>query len=258
MLQTDAYGGYAGLYKPGREPGPVLEASCWAHARRKFFELADIEGASLRKARSEKPKPVYPLALQAVLRIDALFAIERELLGRSPSEPLAVRQVDSKPRVEQLEIWLRDTATTLTRGHDLAKAIRYMLNCWPSFTRLLSDGRNCMSNNPAERALRGVALGRKSRLSCGSDRGALSSRRTVRRCAAPWPLIARSISNRASMRRTISKAIGEMTADAFPRALRRAFSARSAITKNGRRACGRLHRVCRSPDRRRPAGWCHP
>ncbi len=145
----------------------MLEASCWAHARRKFFELADIEGAALKKARGEKPKPVYPLALQAVLRIDALFAIERELLGRSPSERLAVRQVDSKPHVEQLEIWLRDTAQALTRGHDLAKAIRYMLNRWPSFTRFLSDGRICMSGNATERALRGVALGRKSWLFCG-------------------------------------------------------------------------------------------
>ena len=171
MLQTDAYGGYAGLYKPGREPGPVLEASCWAHARRKFFELADIEGASLRKARSEKPKPVYPLALQAVLRIDALFAIEREINGSSAAERRAARQEQSVPVVAALEVWLHENREKLSRGHDLTKAINYMLRRWPSFIRFLDDGRICLSNNAAERALRGVALGRKAWLFCGSDRG---------------------------------------------------------------------------------------
>jgi transposase len=171
VLQADAYGGYGDLYKPGRPAGPVLEAGCWAHARRKFFELADIEAAAHKKARGEKPKAVYPLALEAVLRIDAIFAIEREILGLSPAERLAVRQSQSKAIVVELEAWLHETREKLTRGHDLAKAINYMLRRWPSFTRFLEDGRVCLSNNAAERALRGIALGRKSWLFCGSDRG---------------------------------------------------------------------------------------
>ena len=171
VLQADAYGGYGDLYKPGRPAGPVLEAGCWAHARRKFFELADIEAAAHKKARGEKPKAVYPLALEAVLRIDAIFAIEREILGLSPAERLAVRQSQSKALVVELEAWLHETREKLTRGHDLAKAINYMLRRWPSFTRFLEDGRVCLSNNAAERALRGIALGRKSWLFCGSDRG---------------------------------------------------------------------------------------
>ncbi|HQT55496.1 MAG TPA: IS66 family transposase, partial [Phenylobacterium sp.] len=171
VLQADAYGGYGDLYKPGRPAGPVLEAGCWAHARRKFFELADIEAAAHKKARGEKPKAVYPLALEAVLRIDAIFAIEREILGLSPAKRLAVRQSQSKALVVELEAWLHETREKLTRGHDLAKAINYMLRRWPSFTRFLDDGRVCLSNNAAERALRGIALGRKSWLFCGSDRG---------------------------------------------------------------------------------------
>ncbi|RAK61928.1 IS66 family transposase, partial [Phenylobacterium kunshanense] len=167
----DAYGGYGDLYARESTPAPILEASCWAHGRRKVFELADVETAALKKARGEKAKPVYPLALEAVQRIDALFAIEREIVGRSPAERLAMRQVRSAPLVEELETWMLQTRDKLSRGHDLAKAFSYMLRRWPSFTRFLSDGRICLSNNAAERALRGVALGRKAWLFCGSDRG---------------------------------------------------------------------------------------
>ncbi len=171
VLQADAYGGYSDLYAPARQPAPVLEAGCWAHARRKFFELADVEAAAHKKARGEKPKSVYPLALEAVLRIDAIFAIEREILGLSADERQAIRQSKTRPLVAELEAWLHETREKLTRAHDLAKAINYMLRRWSSFTRFLDDGRICLSNNAAERALRGVALGRKSWLFCGSDRG---------------------------------------------------------------------------------------
>ena len=82
VLQADAYGGFADLYAAGRQPGPVLEASCWAHGRRKVFELADVETAAIRKSRGEKSKPVYPLAVEAVRRIDALFDIERKINGK--------------------------------------------------------------------------------------------------------------------------------------------------------------------------------
>lgn len=171
LLQADAFSGYNELYKPDRPPGLILEAGCWAHARRKFFVLADLESAERKKTRGEKPQAVYPKALEAVRLIDALFAIERIINGASPSERLAVRQAESAPIVAELEAWLADTRTQLTRGHDLAKAIHYLTARWSSFTRFLNDGRVCLSNNAAERALRGIALGRKSWLFCGSDRG---------------------------------------------------------------------------------------
>ena len=171
ILQADAFGGYGDLYATGRQPAPVLEASCWAHSRRKVFELADIEAAARKKARDEKPNLVYPLAVEAVKRIDALFDIEREINGLSPAKRHAVRQERSVPLVTELERWMIETRDKLSRGHDLSKAFNYMLRRWSSFTRFLDDGRICLSNNAAERALRGIALGRKSWLFCGSDRG---------------------------------------------------------------------------------------
>lgn len=171
ILQADAYSGFGDLYAPDRKPGPVQEASCWAHARRKVFELADVETAAIKKARGEKPKPIYPLALEAVQRIDALFTVERKVNGLPPAERLAVRRAQSAPLVAELETWMIETRDKLSRGHDLAKAFNYMLRRWPSFTRFLDDGRICLSNNAAERTLRCVALGRKAWLFCGSDRG---------------------------------------------------------------------------------------
>ena len=171
ILQADAYAGYNELYAPNREPGPILEAGCFAHARRKFFELADIEGAARRKSRGEKPGMVYPIALEAVQKLDALFAIEREINGRSPDERLGVRQELSAPLMAELHDWLNTQLSRISRNHDLAKAINYMLRRWDAFIRFLADGRVCLSNNSAERALRCVPLGRKSWLFCGSDRG---------------------------------------------------------------------------------------
>ncbi|KAK0341588.1 hypothetical protein LTR94_025768, partial [Friedmanniomyces endolithicus] len=156
---------------PERPPGPILEAGCWAHARRNFFKLADIEGATLKKARGQKPPSVYPKALEAVRLIDRLFEVERAINGASPEERQKVRQAQSAPIIVELETWLADTRSQLTGGHDIVKAIKYLTNRWPSFTRFLDDGRICLSNNAAERALRGIALGRKSWLFCGSDRG---------------------------------------------------------------------------------------
>ncbi|MFT4159797.1 IS66 family transposase [Shinella sp.] len=171
ILQADAFGGYGDLYATDRQPAPVLEASCWAHSRRKVFELADVEAAARKKARGDKPNLVYPLAVEAVKRIDALFDIEREINGLSPAQRHAVRQERSLPLVTKLERWMIETRDKLSRGHDLTKAFNYMLRRWSSFTRFLDDGRICLSNNAAERALRGIALGRKSWLFCGSDRG---------------------------------------------------------------------------------------
>ena len=182
ILQADAYDGYNKLYLPDRKPGPIREAACWVHARRPFFVMADIEANARRKAAGKKEIPLSPIAVEVVRRIDALFDIERAINGKSAQERLAVRQAASRPLVDALHAYLRQQVAKLSRGHDLAKAINYMLKRWPAFTLFLDDGRVCMSNNAAERSLRGVALGRKSWLFCGSDRGG-------QRAAAMYSLI---------------------------------------------------------------------
>lgn len=171
LLQADAYGGYGALYLPARRPGPILEAACWAHARRPFFALADLAANARRKAEGRVASVISPLALEAVRRIDALFEIERDIGGQDADRRHAIRQERSAPLVADLERWLTDKRAGLSRGNDLAKAMDYMLKRWPAFTRFLDDGRVCMTNNAAERALRGIALGRKSWLFAGSDRG---------------------------------------------------------------------------------------
>lgn len=163
ILQADAYAGFGSLYKPARPGGAVTEALCWAHARRGFFELADL--ARVRKG------PPSPLALEAVRQIDAVFDHERLINGRPVPDRLAYRQTHITPLVTGLEGWMRAERPRLSRHAEVAKAMDYMLKRWPAFTRFLDDGRICFSNNAAERALRGVALGRKAWLFCGSDRG---------------------------------------------------------------------------------------
>jgi transposase len=170
LLQADAYGGYGKLYAAERGPAPILEAACWAHARRKFFELADIEATARRKAQRRTPQVISPIALEAVQRIDALFDIERSINGLA-EQRLAVRQERSAPLVTALETWMGEERRKLSRHGDVAGAIDYMLKRWTSFTRFLEDGRICLTNNAAERALRGLALGRKAWLFAGSDRG---------------------------------------------------------------------------------------
>ena len=171
ILQADAYGGYNDLYAAGRQPAPVLEAGCFAHARRKFFELADVAGAARRRSRGQRSTMIYPIALEAVQRLDALFEIERSINGKDAAQRVAIRQELSAPLMAQLHIWLTAQLAKLSRGHDLAKACHYMLRRWDAFTRFLDDGRICLTNNAAERALRCVPLGRKAWLFCGSDRG---------------------------------------------------------------------------------------
>ncbi|MBA0087694.1 MAG: IS66 family transposase [Acidobacteria bacterium Pan2503] len=171
IFQADAYGGYTKLYEADRKPGRLVEAACWVHARRPFFILADVAANARRKAQGKTASPISPLALEAVHRIDALFDIERSINGQSAEQRRAVRQELSTPLVADLEQWLREQRPKLSRGNDLAKAMDYMLKRWPAFTRFLDDGRICLSNNAAERALRGIALGRKSWLFAGSDRG---------------------------------------------------------------------------------------
>lgn len=157
LLQADAYAGYNRLYDPGRTPNPVRDALCWAHARRKFFVLADIAAAARR---GKDAPPISPMALEAVARIDRLFDIERAINGLPADRRLAVRTELSAPRVAELEAWMRAERARLSRHAPVAKAMDYMLKRWDGFTRFLRDGRLCLTNNAAERALRGIALGR--------------------------------------------------------------------------------------------------
>jgi transposase len=120
VLQADAYAGYNRLYEPGRTPEPVAEALCWAHARRKFFELADI---AANKRRGKTAPPISPLALEAVRRIDPLFDIEREINGRPAAERLARRTELSKPLVDELEGWMRAARAGMSKHAPVAKAM---------------------------------------------------------------------------------------------------------------------------------------
>ena len=157
ILQADAYAGFNELYHEARKPGPIAEAGCWAHGRRKLFDLAQLARA--------------PLAAEAVRRIDAIFDVERSINGLPAEQRLAVRQKAVAPLVTELEVWMRAVRSKMSRHADVAKAMDYMLKRWGTFSRFLNDGRICLTNNAAERALRGVALGRKAWLFAGSDRG---------------------------------------------------------------------------------------
>ena len=189
ILQADAYAGFNDLYAPTRQPGPVTEAACWAHGRRKFFELAEIARA--------------PLAVEAVRRIDAIFDIERSINGMPANQRLAVRQKHVAPLVAALETWMHGARSKLSRHADVAKAIDYMLKRWNTFTRFLDDGRICLTNNAAERALRGIALGRKSWLFAGSDRGG-------QRAAAMYSLIITAKLNDIDPRAWLADVLGRI------------------------------------------------
>jgi transposase len=167
ILQADAYAGFNKLYEPDRKPGPITEAGCWAHARRKLFELADIAS----KAHDRKPKTISPIAFEAVGKFDAIFMLERSINGSSPEARVAARRKDVAPLVNDLLDWMKRERGKLSRHNEVAKAMDYMLKRIDVFTRFLEDGRICLSNNAAERQLRGIALGRKSWLFAGSDRG---------------------------------------------------------------------------------------
>ena len=169
LMQADAYAGFNRLYEANRKPGPIIEAACWAHGRRKFFDLARINKA--------------PIAVEAVERIDALFAIEREINGVTPQERACVRNESSRPLVIALESWLREQRARVSKNSETGKAINYSLKRWNAFTRFLDDGRLCMSNNAAEREMRAVAVGRRNWTFAGSDEGG-------RRAATIYTLIA--------------------------------------------------------------------
>ncbi|WP_458098378.1 IS66 family transposase [Roseomonas sp. WA12] len=157
ILQADAYAGFGELYRPDRKLGPIAEAACWAHFRRKVFDLAEAARA--------------PLAAEAVRRIDRVFDAERTVNGCSAANRLLHRQGVVAPLVADLHAWMLETRGRLSRHNDLAKALDYALKRWDAFTEFLGDGRICLSNNAAERALRAIALGRRAWLFAGSDRG---------------------------------------------------------------------------------------
>jgi len=148
----------------------MLSALCWSHGRRKFFELADIK----ENARHKKPAhDISPVALEAVKKIDAIFDIERQINGLDIASRLDARHRLVRPLVEDLHDWMRAEQGTMSKHNPVAKAITYMFkkDRWAVFTLLLEDGRICLTNNAAERAIRGIALGRKSWLFAGSERG---------------------------------------------------------------------------------------
>jgi len=169
ILQADAYSGYNELYDSSRAQGPITSALCWAHARRQFFELADI---AVNARRGRNATVISPIALEAVRRIDGLFDIERSINGQSAEQRLRIRKEQSASLLASLEAWLREQRSRLSNASSVAKPMDYMLRRWDRFTRFIDDGRICLTNNAAERALRGFALGRKSWLFAGSERGA--------------------------------------------------------------------------------------
>jgi len=155
ILQADGYAGFQGLYD--REHGPLIEAACWAHARRKYFDLHAATGS--------------PVALEALKRIGALYEIEEDIRGQPPAQRQVERQTRATPLLEDLQQWLRESARKTSRKSDLAAAIGYTLSRWTALTRYCEDGRIEIDNNAAERTLRAVALGRKNFLFAGSDAG---------------------------------------------------------------------------------------
>ena len=152
VLQADAYAGFDQLY--GEK---IKEAACWAHVRRKFYDIHEALSS--------------PIAFEALERIGRLYKVEEEIRGRQPHERHAVRQARAGPELKSLHEWLHKTATTLSKKSELAKAIRYALSNWVALTRYCEDGRLEIDNNAAERALRAIALGRKNWLFAGSDDG---------------------------------------------------------------------------------------
>jgi transposase len=156
-LQADGYAGFDQIYAAGR----IQEAACWAHVRRKFYDL-EVAHKS-------------PVAAEALERIAALYAIEKEIRGRPPDERREVRNTRSRPLLESLKQWFEETLGKLSRKSDTAMAVRYALGRWEALLRFCDDGRIEIDNNAAERALRVVALGRKNFLFAGSDGGGESA-----------------------------------------------------------------------------------
>jgi transposase len=158
VLQADAYSGFGKLYEaaPGAKP-QIREAACWAHLRRDFHDVWKGTGS--------------PIAKDALERIGKLYDIERTITGQSAEIRKDVRQQHSRPQVQAFRTWCQKQLTSIPAKGDIAKAMHYALNRWSAFTLFLEDGRVAIDNNPAERAIRPVAIGRKNWLFAGSDAG---------------------------------------------------------------------------------------
>jgi transposase len=152
-LHADGYAGFERLFETGR----IHEIACWAHARRKFYDLFEATQS--------------PIAKEALDRIAALYDIESEIRGKPPDERRAVRQARAGPLLDDLRTWLISTTRQLSRKPDAAGAIRYSPSRWDALCRYRDDGRAELDNNAAERALRTIALGRKNHLFAGADTG---------------------------------------------------------------------------------------
>lgn len=152
-LQADAYAGFHHLYGGGR----IYEVACWAHARRKFYEIHAIHAS--------------PTTTEALAKIAALYATEEDIRGKPAELRREVRQSRAKPLIDELHKWMEKAARQLSPKSETAAAIRYSLSRWRALTRYLDDGQLEIDNNSAERALRVVALGRKNYLFAGSDTG---------------------------------------------------------------------------------------
>ena len=157
VLQTDGYAAYQGLTSPNREGGPVTLAHCWAHVRRKFFDIAQGSPS--------------PIAAEALRRIADLYQIEAEIRGQSAAARRAVRQDRAKPAVEALKAWFLERLAEVSSKSVIAGAIRYALGLWEGLVRFLDDGRIEIDSNTVERSMRPVALNRKNALFAGSDEG---------------------------------------------------------------------------------------
>ncbi|HAX41787.1 MAG TPA: IS66 family transposase [Solibacterales bacterium] len=153
ILQADAYAGFNRLY----EEGVIQHAGCWAHVRRKFYELYEAHKS--------------PVAEEALRRIGELYSIEDTIRGKPPDERYEIRQQRARPLLESLREWLESTLSKIMQKSDVAAAIRYALGQWSALVRYAGDGRIEIDNNAAERALRAVALGRKNYLFVGSNEG---------------------------------------------------------------------------------------
>jgi transposase len=173
-LHADGYADFAELYirsgpggrlpeehPPGPSkraaPGPITEVACWAHVRRKFYDVHKAIGS--------------PIAKQALDKIGALFAIERTIMGKPPDQRRAVRQAQATPKLGDLAVWFDAQLRLISGKSELAQAIRYARSRWAQLTCYADDGRLEISNNAAENAIRPVALGRKNWLFAGSDSG---------------------------------------------------------------------------------------
>ena len=159
FLHADGYSGFDRLYQP-TEPGgepPLIEVSCWSHARRKFYDVHHTTAS--------------PIALEALERIAALFAIEGSIRGRPPEQREAARKEHALPLLEQLKAFLETSLRQVSGKSALAKAIRYALSRWKQLSLYITNGQLEMSNNAAERAMKPPVIGRKNYLFCGSDAG---------------------------------------------------------------------------------------